>query len=106
MTFLFFHWVELTFGERESKFGGEGVNEKFLVGGGLPQPPVGKTLYKPCQQVFIYNEKAPCTSHTACAKVAILLLLDLSTLCVTDICGIYCVFIVCNTINLSHHEHV
>ena len=42
-----------------------------------------------CQQVFIYNEEAPCTSHTSCAKVAILLLQDLSTLCVTDIYGIY-----------------
>ena len=62
---------------------------KFLVCGGLPHPPVGKTLYKLCQQVFIYNEKAPCTSHTSCAKVAILLLQDLSTLCVTDIYGIY-----------------
>ena len=38
-----------------------------------------------CQQGFIYNEEAPCTSHT-CAKVAILLL---STLCVIDIYGIY-----------------
>ena len=24
-----------------------------------------------CQQVFIYNEEAPLTSHTSCAKVAI-----------------------------------
>ena len=38
---------------------------------------------------FLYNEEAPCTSHTSCAKVAILLLQDLSTLCVTDIYGIY-----------------
>ena len=35
-----------------------------------------------CQQVFVYNEEAPCTSHTC----AILLL---SNLCVTDIYGIY-----------------
>ena len=63
---------------------------KFLVGGGdSPILPVGKTLYKLCQQVFIYNEEAPCTSHTSCAKVAILLLQDLSTLCVADIYGIY-----------------
>ena len=41
-----------------------------------------------CQQVFIYNEEAPSTLHTSCAKVAILLLQDLSTLCVTDIYGI------------------
>ena len=42
-----------------------------------------------CQQVFIYNEEALCTSHTSCAKVVILLIQDLSTLCVTDIYGIY-----------------
>ena len=42
-----------------------------------------------CQQVCRYNEEAPCTSHTSCAKVTILLLQDLSTLCVTDIYGIY-----------------
>ena len=53
-----------------------------------PIPAVGKTLYKLCQQVFIYNEVAPCTSHTSCARVAILLLQDLSTLCVTDTYGI------------------
>ena len=63
---------------------------KFFVGGETPpSPPVGKTLYKLCQQAFIYNEEAPCTSHTSCAKVAILLLQDLSTLCVADIYGIY-----------------
>ena len=89
MTFLFFYWVELTFGGKE-KFGGEGVNEQ-IFGRWVDSPisPVGKTLYKPCQQVFIYNKEAPCTSHTSCAKVAILLLQDLSTLCVTDIYGIY-----------------
>ena len=64
-----------------------------------------------CQQVFIYNEEAPCTSDTSCAKVAILLLQDLSTFCVTDI-YIYmayiftCLFSVRNVINLSRHEHV
>ena len=50
MMFLFFYWVELTFGGREKKFGGEGVNEQifgwwadtFIL-------PVGKTLYKLCQ---------------------------------------------------------
>ena len=88
---------------------------KFLAGGGTPPiPPVGKTRYyiyiyiyiythihythiyytytyrkELCQQVCIYNEEAPCTSHTSYAKVAILLLQDLSTLCVTDIYGIY-----------------
>ena len=81
MTFLFFYWVELTFGGRE-KFGGEGVNEQ-IFGWWVDSPisPVGKTLYKLCQQVFVYNEEAPCTSHTSYSKVAILLLQDLSTLC-------------------------
>ena len=97
--FIFFDWVELTFGGREYKFGGERMNEQiFSLLGDSPIPPVGKILYKLCQQVFIYNEKAPCTPHTSCAKVAILLLQDLSTLCVTDIYGIYCVFSVCNTL--------
>ena len=43
-----------------------------------------------CQQVFTCSEEAPSTSHTSCAKVAILLLQDenLSTLCVTDVYGI------------------
>ena len=78
---------------------------KFFVGWGLSHPPVGKTLYNICQQLFIYNEKTPCTSHTSYAKMAILLLQDLSTLSITDIYGIYCAFSVCNTIHLSHHEH-
>ena len=63
-----------------------------------------------CQQVSIYNEEAPCTSYTSCAQVAILVLQDLSPFCVTDIYGIYiyiyifaCLFIVCNTINLSRY---
>ena len=78
-----------------------GGMSKCLAGGGDSRhPPVGKTLYTYytytyytykyikvlCQQIFIYNEEAPCTSHTSCAKVAILLPQDL---CVTDICGIY-----------------
>ena len=45
--------------------------------------------YKISRQDFIYNEEAPCTSHTSCAKVTILLLEDLSTLLVTDIYVIY-----------------
>ena len=115
MTFLFFYWVELTFGGEGIKIwweGGRGGGmSKFLAGGGTPPiPPVGKTRYyiyiyiyiythihythiyytytyrkELCQQVCIYNEEAPCTSHTSYAKVAILLLQDLSTLCVTDI---------------------
>ena len=77
---------------------------KFLAGGGhSPMAPVRKTLYicilyiyilyiyikELCKQVFIYNEETPCTSHISCAKVTILLLQDLSTLCVTDVYGIY-----------------
>ena len=38
---------------------------------------------------FFYNEEASCKSYTSCAQVAILLLQDLSTLCVTDIYGIH-----------------
>ena len=61
--------------------GGEWPN--FWLVGGLPHPPppVGTTLYKLCHHVFIYNLEAPCISHTSCAKVAILLLQDLSTAC-------------------------
>ena len=36
-----------------------------------------------------YIYEAPCTLHKSWAQVAILLLQDLSTLCVTDIYGIY-----------------
>ena len=69
---------------------GQGVNEQiFGCWGDSPIPQVGKILCKHCQKVFIHNEEALCTSHTSCAKVAILLLQDLSTLCVTDIYGIY-----------------
>ena len=46
-------------------------------------------LVRGLQQLFIWNEEAPRTSHTSCPKVAILILQDLSTLCVTDIYGIY-----------------
>ena len=113
LTVLFFYWVELTFGGREWKFGGEGVSEQiFGLWEDSPIPPVGKTLYQLCQHVFTYNEEASCTSHTSCAKVANLLLQGFTTLCVTDIyIYIYmvyiftCLFSVCNTINLSHHEH-
>ena len=65
------------------------MSKFFCWWGDSPILPVGKIVYKPCQQVFIYNKKAPCTSHTSCAKVAILLLQDLSTLCVTDIYRVY-----------------
>ena len=53
---IFFYWIELTFGGSEQKFGGEGVNEQiFGWWEDSPIPPVGKTLYKLSQQVFIYN---------------------------------------------------
>ena len=109
----------MTFGGEEIRiWWGEGMISKFLAGGGgdLPYHPVGKTLsplyiyiyiiyiyyiyiyiyYKYifikelCQQVFTCSEEAPSTSHTSCAKVAIVLLQDenLSTLCVTDVYGI------------------
>ena len=61
-----------------------------------------------CQQVFIYNDEAFCTSHTSCAGVAILLLQDLNTLCVTYIymvCIFTYLFSVRDTIHISHHEH-
>ena len=78
-----------------------GGMSKFLAGGGdsLHPPSTENLVYiyinytytnytytylkELCQQVFIYNEEALCTSHTSCAKMAILLLQDLSTLCVT-----------------------
>ena len=107
-----FFWVELN-------FGGEGGREKEQIFAFPPVPLVRKTFYiytytyikELCQQVFMYNEEVPYTSHTSCAKVAILLLQDLSTLCVTDRYGIYMFSFVCsvsvrNTINLSRHEHV
>ena len=91
-----FYWVELTFGGRKQNFGGEGVNDQiFGWWDDSPIPPVGITLYKLCQQVFIYNEEAPCTSHTSCAKMAILLLQDLSTLRGTDIYDIYHLSVQC-----------
>ena len=89
--------------------------------GGLPHPPSRENpiyiyiyiyytdtytyIKEFCQQIFIYNEEVPCTSHT-CAKEANLLLQDLSTLCVTDIYDIYFHLSVSvrNTINLSRHE--
>ena len=92
MTFLFFYWVELT-------FGGEEVMGRFLTGGGglSPCPSSENPVYiyifflfiyiyihicctcytytyikELCQQVFIYNEEDPYTSDKSCAKVAIL----------------------------------
>ena len=60
--------------------------------------------------VYIYEE-ALCTSQTSCARVAILLLQELNTLCVLAIYAIYGIYLAClsnvhNTINLSHHKHV
>ena len=91
---------------------GRGEMSKFFVGGGdFPIPPIGKTLSKPCQQVFLYNEEAPCTLHTSCPKVAMLLLQDLST-CVSQIYLVYIstsLFSICTTnkcITSIHHEHI
>ena len=53
--------------------GGESNGGGFWLVGGSPP--------------YIYE--APCTLHKSWAQVAILLLQDLSTLCVTDIYGIY-----------------
>ena len=41
------------------------------------------------RQVSLCDEEVSCTSYTSLAQVAILLLQDFSTLCVTDIYGIY-----------------
>ena len=44
-----------------------------------------------CANRLLYtmkNEEVPCTSHTSCAQVAILLLQDLRTLCVTYVYGL------------------
>ena len=41
------------------------------------------------QQFFLCNEESSCTSYTSSAQVAILLVQDLSTLCVADIYGTY-----------------
>ena len=89
---------------------------------GCGTPPVslvGKTFYiytytyikELCQQVFIYNEEVPYTSHTSSAKVAILLLQDFEHFHFTDRYDIYMFSFACsvsvrNTINLSRHEHV
>ena len=68
-----------------------GWMSKFFVSGGTPPSP---KKGKPCinfasRFLHIYSEDAPCISHTSCAKVDILLLQDLRTLCVTNIYGIY-----------------
>ena len=60
-----------------------------------------------CQEVFIYNEEAPCTSHTSCPKVAILLLQNLSTLCVIYMVYIVtCLFSVRNTMKYLSKEYL
>ena len=60
-----------------------------------------------CQEVFIYNEEAPCTSHTSFPKVAILLLQNLSTLCVIYVVYIVtCLFSVRNTMKYLSKEYL
>ena len=91
---LVFIWLNWLLVGGNTNLVGSGWMSKFLVGEGTPpSPPVEKTLHKLCQQFLIYHEEAPCTSHTSSPKVAILLLQDFSTLCVTDIYGIYFHFI-------------
>ena len=53
--FIFFirlNWLSVE-GNKNLVGGGEWAN--FLLVGDSSILPVGKTLYKPCQQVFIYN---------------------------------------------------
>ena len=91
-------------GEGGLTFGGEGTNfwwgnfSRWEAGNEQIFDWCGRLMYmyykytyikELCQQVFTFNEEAPCTSRTSCAQVAILLLQDLSTLSVTDIYGIY-----------------
>ena len=56
MTFLFFYWVELTFGGEGRKIWWEGGGmSKFLAGGGTPPiPPVGKTRCYIYIYMYIY----------------------------------------------------
>ena len=68
-------------------FPGRGEMSKFLLG--EEDSYICIVQKELCQQVFIHNEEAPCTSHTSCVQVAILLLQDFSTLRVSDIYGIY-----------------
>ena len=68
---------------------------------------VGKILYKLCQQVFIYNEK--CAHHIHRVPKWPSYFRKIWALCVLQIYMVYifiCLFSACNTINLSHHEHV
>ena len=60
----------------------------WLVGWGLPHLLSRKNPVETLPTGF-YIQWRMCTSHTSCAKVAILLLQDLSTLCVADMYGIY-----------------
>ena len=79
---------------------------KFLAGGGdfhhCPSKENSVYIYIYYTYTYTYNiykitlptdfhiqSRRSCTSHTSCAKVAILLQELLSTLCVTDIYGIY-----------------
>ena len=57
-----------------------------------------------CQQVFIYNEEAPCTSHTFYAEVATLLLQDLSTVCHRYVWYIFS--LVCSVFIIQYIYHI
>ena len=89
---LLLGWIEFWWEGIKIRWRGTEWTNFWLVGG-LPHPVSRKILYKICQKVFIYNEEALRISHTSCAKVTVLLLQDFSTLCVTDIYGIYFHFI-------------
>ena len=93
MGWIDFWWEEIKI------WWGEGEWANFWLVVGFPHPPVGKTLYKLCQQVFIYNEHH--RHHVPrwpsyCCKIWVL--------CVSQIYMVYiftCLFSVCNTI---YHE--
>ena len=86
---------ELTFNGEEIKIwlGGflqeVGMSKFWLVRGACTYVLYIYIYKRLCQQVFIHNDEAFCTSHTSCAEVAILLLQDLNTLCVTYIYDMY-----------------
>ena len=104
-----FYWVDLPFDGTGKKFGGEGVNEQIFGWlGDSPIPLVGKNLYKLWQQVFIYNKKF-CAHHIHHAPKWPSYFCNVWALCVSQIYMVHIftyLFSLCNTINLSHHEHV
>ena len=106
-------WIDFWWGGNKNSVGrwGGGMSRFSAGGGDSPHPPsmenliyiyiyiyINYTYYtyytytylkELCQEVIIYNEEALCTSHTSCAKMAILLLQELSTLYVSYICYMF-----------------